>query len=140
MKEIPLTRGHIALIDDGDFDMVIKFKWMAAECTSTHVYAIRHIKKKGIQTRVYLHRWLLDAKKGELVDHKNRNTLDCRRDNLRLVTPSQNTRNRSPFGKSKFMGVCLHPKGRKRWLARIVIEGQIIRLGGFLTVFLNSQA
>ncbi|MET7914436.1 HNH endonuclease [Streptomyces avermitilis] len=50
-------------------------------------------------TVALLHRWLMDVPGGTgyrlIVDHINRDRLDCRRENLRLVTPSQSNLNRA---------------------------------------------
>lgn len=140
MKEINMHRGYKVLVDDADYDDLMQFNWYPAIIPPRYVYAVRHVKNKGVQKRIYLHRYLIGAQKGQLVDHKNGNTLDCRRSNLRIATPSQNTRNRKPFGKSKYMGVCLNKNGRKKWSARIVINNNQIQLGYFLTEVEAAQA
>jgi hypothetical protein len=80
-----------------------------------------------------LNRVIMDAPPGLLVDHRNGNTLDNRRTNLRLATCSQNRIN-SQRDKSKtssrYVGVSLE-KGRGKWLAYISYNGKRIHLGRF---------
>ncbi|GAA2972240.1 hypothetical protein GCM10010446_66030 [Streptomyces enissocaesilis] len=68
------------------------------------------------QTVVLLHRWLMDVPGGTgyrlIVDHINRNRLDCRRENLRLVTPSQSNLNRAIAGRELPRGVYRARSGR----------------------------
>jgi hypothetical protein len=81
---------------------------------------------------MYLHREIMQAPKGLLVDHKNNDGLDNRRANLRLATHSQNgcNRPRKKNGSSRFKGV-IFLKDRKRWSARLKKNGKHIFLGNF---------
>lgn len=129
--EIKLSGGYVAIIDDQDGDL-LNWNWSAGETSSSkrkrntrykaHVYGIRCGWDVDTQKRsnIYLHRVILERKigrelrKGELCDHRNGNTLDCRRDNLRIATSGQNVANRGKLtrmGKaptSKFKGVRKH--------------------------------
>lgn len=138
MKQIPLTKGYSAIVDDEDFELVNQWKWTATEVKSKNhitVYARRTVRfEDGKQRTLLLHRFLMDAPKGVEVDHKNRNGLDCRRSNLRCATHSQNKAN-SPYpNKTGFRGVSLKPQisGRK-FYARIEHNGSAIYIGAFFT-------
>lgn len=78
----------------------------------------------------YVHRRVVGAKKGEIVDHINGNGLDNRLSNLRIVTHGQNRQrsNCEPQGMSGYFGVSLHKRG---WKAAIWFEGKYISLGKF---------
>lgn len=93
MKEIPLTKGKVAIVDDEDFDRVSAFKWQACESEKGGWYACR-TAYNTITNRpmVYLHRFILGSPKSH-VDHRNRNGLDNRRKNLRIASRSQNQAN-----------------------------------------------
>lgn len=86
--------------------------------------------------RIYLHRLIMGEPAGMLVDHRDRNTLDCRKDNLRVATRQQSARNRGPNSNagrtSKYKGVCWEKKTGK-WLASIYANGVLYRLGNFLS-------
>lgn len=74
------------------------------------------------------------APKGLTWDHRNRDKLDNRRENFRLVTMTVNQRNRSRnsrLTKSGIVGVHLVDR---RWWARIVVAGEDINLGRFDTI------
>lgn len=129
-REISLTKGYVALVDDEDFDAVSKFKWQAL-VQRRMVYAYRSVSGEGgRKTTVYLHRDIAGAAKGELVDHKNRNGLDCRKHNLRVCSRTQNNRNRTSVvgSSSKYLGV---RKAGSAWEARINVGGAPIYLGRF---------
>ena len=100
MREIPLTQGRVAIVDDEDYEALNAFKWNMSRRAHT-VYAGRHARRKdGRCTREYMHRVVLAMKlrrplaKGEQTDHINGEGLDNRRENLRLATRSQNLYNR----------------------------------------------
>jgi hypothetical protein len=92
MKTLELNRGFVTLLDDEDFERFNRWRWCAARSRAgkPHMYAQRDGGRPGT---LYLHRLILDAPRGMQVDHINGNTLDNRRANLRLVTPSQNMQN-----------------------------------------------
>ena len=76
-----------------------------------------------------MHREIMHAPDGMVVDHKNRNGIDNRPDNLRVCTPAQNEYNKAPRGKrSRFKGV--YPDGDK-WYAVIKHKGETYYLGTF---------
>ena len=98
VKQIPLTKGKCAVVDDLDYDYLIQWKWYAIVSgldKKTH-YAARWGDKKPI----YMHRIVAEHIglniKGKRIDHKNRCGLDNRRKNLRIATVSQNRANGKP--------------------------------------------
>jgi len=83
-------------------------------------------KENGRRIWVYLHRWLLNAPKGTVVDHINHDTLDNRRSNLRLINNSgnrQNLRGATRISSSGVRGVYWKARDRK-WAARVRVNGQ----------------
>lgn len=128
MKEIPLTQGKVALVDDEDYDELIKHKWSL----SKRRYAARSWGDRNPNLEIYMHRMILGANKAQRVDHISGNTLDNRRCNLRFATNQQNLFNR---GKNKnntsgFKGVAWSSTSRK-WKAFISLNGTQIHLGVF---------
>src|SRR4030042_4552219 len=102
VKEIQLTQGKVALVDDEDYNWLIKYKWCANK-VETRWYAIAHIPHKGT---IRMHQFLLNPEKGMKCDNINGNGLDNRRCNLRIVTNAQNSMNkRKKRGMSKYKGV-----------------------------------
>ena len=143
MIEIPLTQGQVALIDDEDFELVSKYKWHVQWNKNTKsFYAGTKIRKSdGKRTTLQMHRLIVNAQKGQRVDHIHHNTLDNRKSELRICTPSQNQHNRAiqANNTSGYKGVSWH-KQRQKWLARIKVNGKRISLGLFLTPELAHAA
>ena len=143
MITIPLTQGQVTTIDDVDWDLVKDHKWCAIKKKNETYYAttaIPHPDKPGRYTQLQMHRLLMGAKKGQTVDHKDRNGLNNRRDNLRFCTHSQNgfnSKKQTCYGfnkpSSEYKGVSLKRGYAKKikWLASIVVDGKQIRLGSF---------
>lgn len=134
VAKIPLTRGYFTLIDKEDFEKVSVHSWYANVSPDGQVYAIRVYKRRGYK----LHRVLIGAKAGEMVDHINGDSLDNRKINLRIVSPTMNNANQKPRKNKKysnFKGVSYLISGNrsKRWTSSVQIEGKTIRLGYFLT-------
>lgn len=128
VKEIPLTQGKVALVDDEDYERVIKYKWYA--CKNSNTYYVKHTINH--HSKFLLHRFILGVKSNEQVDHINNNGLDCRRCNLRITTQSQNLMNakKRPNTSSKYKGVnwC---KQTHKWSAKIQVNGKRKHLGRF---------
>lgn len=135
MKEIKLTQGKIALIDDEDFEELSRYKWCAKKNRKTF-YAIRGIKKtNGKWTTLYMHRFILrESNSLVITDHKDENGLNNQKYNLRPCTASKNKMNRGKQANntSGFKGVSWH-KRMKKWKAEIEAKGKIFFLGLFLT-------
>ena len=98
MKEIPLTQDQVALVDDEDFEWLMQWRWYADwESNTRSYYAGRHERlPDGKQTTVKMHREVLGLERGDKRqgDHVNHDTLDNRRENLRIATNQQNQFNR----------------------------------------------
>lgn len=138
MKEIPLTKGKVALVDDEDYEALNRVKWQARHSSkgaNSSWHARRGIRRGGKLTTIYMHRQILGvlhlSHRECMVDHENNNGLDNRRINLRLITMSENGFNRqlSQNNSSGYKGV--HFKGR--WAAAIQFQKKKFHLGYFDT-------
>jgi len=129
MKEIQLTQGKVAIIDDEDLEKVYQYKWCACKGGKTF-YAQRNIKINGKYTMVSMHRFIMDYPIGLQVDHINHNGLDNRKENLRVCNAAQNQWNQKSRtdNASGFRGVSLFGK---KWRAHIRISSKKIYLGSF---------
>ncbi len=126
MREIPLTKGKVALVDDEDYDGLAQYEWQFY--APGPGYAARF--EKG--TCFLMHRVIMQASEGELIGHWNGNTLDNRRANLYRATSSNigaQQRIRTG-GKSRFKGVTWD-SSNDRWRAVIRVHGKKIHVGYF---------
>lgn len=134
-KQIPLTQGQFAIVDDEDFEWLNLWKWCAMWSSGTKSFrAVRtdHYRELGQkkQKLVYMHRQIMNYPKGLMVDHvAHGTTLDNRRCNLRIATAVQNMQNKNRQANNKvgFKGVReVYPK---IFYARICVKGKDIYLG-----------
>ena len=136
MKKIPLTQGQFALVDDDDYDYLMQWKWYAHYSHGTKsFYVRRHGRKSEYDTSrptMHMARVIMNAQKGEYVDHRDHNTLDNQRSNLRVCTNSQNSMNRGPTksNTSGYKGV-VWDKSTNKWHARIQVNERVHHLGLF---------
>jgi hypothetical protein len=131
-RRIPLGEGRFTIVEPKDYYRLNNFHWSAGG-RSDKIYAVRNIIPAQGKTRIVrMHREIMEAPAGVLVDHRNTNTLDNRRANLRLATPSQNMHNRRKRKNtaSKFIGVNFD-KWTGKWRVRIKYDGKTIHLGRF---------
>jgi len=91
-KEIILTQGKVAIVDDDMYDYLNQFKWHAVK-QSGKFYARRHIKSSNPNIKILIHRDVMKPEKGFVIDHIDGNTLNNQKDNLRICTHAQNIRN-----------------------------------------------
>ena len=138
MELIQLTQGFTAIVDADCLPMLLDHHWHVSKKNGRPV-AQTSIKNPltGKFRSVMMHRLLIDAPYGALVDHKNGNTLDNRLANLRLATPTQNSRNRSPACVSGYTGVRGAIGG---WVAMISPDGLDINLGTHPTLEIAAAA
>lgn len=130
MKELQLTQGYVALVDDEDYERASQYKWFAQINRKT-VYAQRSTPRvEGKQGVQLLHRFLLNLPGGHNpeVDHKDRNGLNCQKYNLRTATRQQNCCNRNDKVKQKGIS---WSKSRGKWKAHIQVDKKELHLGYF---------
>lgn len=125
-------KGLIALIDEEDFERVSQHKWYADFVKSDEKFRARSRLSGTVKSAVLMHRFILNAKRGELVDHINMNPLDNRKSNLRKTSKARNMQNRNKQrnNSSGHKGVSWS-KSDKRWRATIQSEGRWKFLGNF---------
>jgi hypothetical protein len=124
-RRIYLGDNQWTILDLADYYRLSKYKWYI-KGSFGKFYAARNYKFDSRQTKtVSMHREIMNAPKGLLVDHRNRNGLYNRRENLRLATYSQNNCNKikRKNTSSRFIGVCLN-KQLNRWSAHIKPKGK----------------
>ncbi len=130
MKEIPLTQGQVALVDDDDFEKICQFKWCAAKYTHLFYATSRYRDEEGKYKNIKMHRLILNAKPNEIVDHIDGNGLNNQKSNLRIVSRRQNAQNRHRPKSSQYPGVYWN-KEKQKWNARINYGHKCVRLGYF---------
>lgn len=135
MKKIPLTQGKFAFVDDEDFERVNQYRWHIITDGNKKLYAASNIKGE----RVLMHRFLINIPKGFETDHKNGNSLDNRKENLRKATHGQNIHN-SKLRKDNTSGFKGVRKQGNKYIARIQINNKQIHLGYFDTALQAAQA
>jgi len=133
MKEIQLSKGQIARVDDADYPLLSEVKWCyRAERNGAQGYAVRHKKTNGKDRLCYMHRQLMNPGPGQEVIFLNHDRLDYRRENLKVVTKEearQHHRVRSDSG-SGIRGVRFNERSRT-WTARIYRDGRCQTIGTF---------
>ena len=135
MKEIGLTQGKSAIVDDGMYEFLKNYKWHAVKSSHKipNYYASTSIwspEKRKMQ-EVKLHHVIIGQSLiGLHVDHRNCNSLDDRKGNLRFVTPRENSSNRRLHVSGRKVGAVYEEKN-KRWQAKIMVNGKTIHIGWF---------
>ncbi len=138
-REIQLTQGQFSKVSPEDFEWLNQWKWSARWSKFTKsFYAMRNSSSIGGTKRhiILMHRQILGLEKGDRRhgDHANCDTLDNRRENLRIATRSQNfpnTKLRST-NTSGFKNVYWNKKLQK-YTAAYHREGRLIHVGVFPT-------
>ncbi len=133
---ITTKKGDVILADAEDREKLEKYSW----CISKTGYAVANIGKKVVK----MHRFILgvtDTQK--VVDHKNNNTHDNRKCNLRICTAKENSMNQSGNkGRTLPVGIRQTPNGK--YTARIMVDRKMIHIGTYSTlneaVFAREQA
>ena len=103
-------------------------------------YGAKYVQLKILGKRVFLHNALMKPKDGQVVDHKNGNTLDNRRLNLRTCSLQDNSKNRKTYTSNRLgvRGVSFNKKEQK-YIARIQVDKKPIFLGYFDTLEQASE-
>jgi hypothetical protein len=137
MQHIPLSQGQVAVVDDADHPLLAGFRWpYRAERNGRQGYAVRHVKAGGKDWLSYLHREIMQPPPGHEVIFRNGDRLDCRRENLKVVTKEeawQHHRRARSNSQSGIKGISHNPRPRT-WSVDIYRNGQAWRVGTFLTL------
>lgn len=133
MKEIPLTRGCVALVDDKDFEFLSRFKWHAVPIGNT-IYARRCTgdREYGNRKDFFLHREIMQPPNGMVIDHIDGDGLNNARANLRVCTRAQNQINKHQAPANRFYGVTFS-KAAQKWMAQLRANKRHYYLGVFET-------
>ena len=140
MKQIKITPNKLSksvIIDDDMFEFINRYKWHY----NGH-YAMRGTRDSdGKSKTVYMHREVIVANKGEIVDHINRNPLDNRKSNLRICNTYQNSMNRSNRSNntSGYKGVSWF-KRDSNWVSHIRLYGKSMNIGYFSSKISAAKA
>ena len=74
-KSIPLSKGKVALVDDADYDRLSAYQWFLSGTGS----AVGFVPGGNGKFRLeYMHRFIMQAAEGQLLDHINSDLLDNR--------------------------------------------------------------
>lgn len=150
MKEILLSKGFVTLVDDEDFERINALSWYAHK--GKHTYYARtdiYIAFKNGKTKskkIYLHRLILNiTESSSKIDHKDGNGLNNCKENLRLVSGSQNNtnnNNKRTDNSSGFRGVSYikNPKQKNKWSAYGRNNGRRVHIGTYPTSEEAAQA
>jgi hypothetical protein len=132
-RKIYLGEGKFTIIEPPDYYRFANLKWYLRG-NGRKFYALSSVVVGPMRTTILcLHREIMNAPAGLLVDHRNDDGLDNRRANLRLATNSQNicnSRRNKANCYSQFKGVTFDRR-RGVWYAKIKINGKSIFLGSF---------
>lgn len=114
---IKLSRGRVAIIDPEDAPLISPHRWTFLD--AGRGYAMRAYTHEGKKIYQLMHRLIMAAPAGLEVDHKNGDSLDNRRVNLRICTHKNNRGNtrKHKDNTSGFKGVSLQ-KTSGRWIAK----------------------
>lgn len=138
-KEISLTQGQVAIVDDEDFEWLSQWKWHVRKARGKY-YAKRSGWVNSTYKNVHMHKVILGIE-DQFVDHKDGNPLNNTRSNLRIASSQQNSRNREKQSNNtsgcKGVSWC---KRRKKWQARIWIDRKEFHLGYFSVLKEASDA
>ena len=135
MKEIPLTQGKFAIVDDEDYDKINSFKWHSHRMKNTNRYYAGHFFKINGKYKYYhMHKFIMDSIGiDNIIDHIDGNGLNNQKSNLRICSFSDNIKNQKKRinSKSKYKGV-YHIKKSGMYRARIQADGKRLHLGCFV--------
>lgn len=138
MKQIQLTQGQFALVDDEDFENINTVKWFASQLgrkPNKKFYAAKQSASiNGKRNVIYLHRYILGLTKESKsqVDHIDGNSLNNQKNNLRLCTHQQNMWNVTKR-KNSSTGIKGVYRANNKFVAKIKFNNKKIHLGTFDT-------
>lgn len=134
MKEINLTKGYVAKVDDEDYDYLMQWKWfpkITKRGKRTYAYAVCNFNDNGKWRAITMHRVILKPKDYEFIDHIDHDGFNNQKHNIRICTRGQNQMNRFACSASGYVGV--YKKRNGRYEATISYNQKKLTLGHYLT-------
>ena len=137
MKKIKLTQGKFAIVDDEDFEYLNRFYWQIYKSGDGIVYPVRAVPTERRTISIRMVNLIVNGKKGHYLRHINGDRLDCRKENLELLSTNhkrQLRRNINPKDgrTSIYRGVYRKlSNGSKCWVAQIGHKNERIHIGNF---------
>lgn len=133
MISIQLTKNQHTIVDEEDFNRFGSMNWCASFKRNINAY---YAVRKFNHTNIFLHREIMNAPKGRMVDHINHDTLDNRKSNLRICSQSENQMNRKGVQSNSTSGIRgVYWRSRyKTWEARIGLNKKMLYLGSFKNI------
>jgi HNH endonuclease len=134
MREIELTNGGVALVDDEDYEFFMLKRWHKTTMKFGSVYAYRTFWMRGENRSlaIPMHSFLMIGHGGESIDHIDGNQLNNQKSNLRSCSRSENMCNhkKRTDNTSGFIGVGAHISGYR---ASIQLKGHSYHIGCYET-------
>ena len=123
IARIKLKTGEVAFVDLNDAHLVREYSWHRGGTQNR--YAVAYAKKGRGKAPLYLHRLVMGAGDSDIVDHIDGHPLNNRKENLRIVTRSQNAANRSKtYNSSGYRGAFYFPS-KQKYKARLTCDGGV---------------
>ena len=132
-KEIQLTQGKVAIVDDEDFDYLNQWKWFANNHNGKFYVGRSITVSKNKKIRIYMHRFIMKPEKVMVIDHLDSNPLNNQKNNLRICTHAENMRNSkiNTNNKSGYKGVSFQ-ENRNNYRASIKFNNKTINIGNYI--------
>lgn len=134
MKLLKNNKNLEVLVDDEDYEKLSKYTWFVVmKKSGPYIKRSEYYQPyNGKNFQVYLHRQIMNAPKDKVVDHINRNTLDNRKENLRLCSTAENVSNAKKRidNTSGYFGV-YYSKDKKKYFSTIDSKKVTYHLGYF---------
>jgi hypothetical protein len=135
-QQLPLSQNKVALVDDADFPALSRSRWCyRPERNGNQGYAVRSVKVDGKHKKEYLHRVIMGSTApGHEVIFLNHDRLDCRRENLRVVTIIEARRHHRVRcdSRSGAKGITFNAE-YDTWSADVYRYGHCYRIGTYWT-------
>lgn len=133
-REVPLSNGMKAIVDAADYDLVKGYTWHLHKNRETYWRVVTTSKTPDGKRYTMMHRMIMNAQPGQKVDHKDRDTLNNTRANLRFATDSENQRNQGPRSNTGYKGVTkVKQHCRRKFQAVIAVDKKDHYLGCYYT-------
>ena len=129
---IETRNGRSFIIDDEDESILRQYRWWVQGSSKKGFYVVARRSENGKEKKVLLHRILMNAPDGMVVDHINRDTMDNRKANLRVCSIAENNCNQKQKSSSPSKNVIYEARNKggvvyRYWTAKVTFQGRRLR-------------